>query len=139
MMSSFKSGNKLLMQAINDIKTGNTHEALTSLNNGKMLIEQQQLAALDVMSNPVLQSAREHLLAAKQSIETGNTDKAVSELYILRQLKLLHQQGMMTMKLPITRDLNSTFNSAEAHLLAAGPGYKWIRSSKSNFGARYCK
>jgi hypothetical protein len=85
-----------------------------------MLIEQQQLAALDVMSNPVLQSAREHLLAAKQSIETGNTDKAVSELYILRQLKLLHQQGMMTMKLPMTRDLNSSFNSAEAHLLAAG-------------------
>ena len=50
-----------------------------------MLIEQQQLAAFDVMSNPVLQSAREHLLGAKQSIETGNTDKAVSELYILRQ------------------------------------------------------
>ncbi|MGC1928478.1 MAG: hypothetical protein WA667_05845 [Candidatus Nitrosopolaris sp.] len=120
MMSSFKSGSKLLMQAINDIKTGNTQGALTGLNNAKVLIEQQQLAALDVMSNPVLQSAREHLLAAKHSIETGNTDKAVSELYILRQLKLLHQQGMMTMKLPMTRDLNSTFNSAEAHLLAAG-------------------
>ena len=83
-------------------------------------ILEQQLAALDVMSNPVLQSAREHLLAAKQSIETGNNDKAVSELYILRQLKLLHHEGMMTMKLPMTRDLNSTFNSAEAHLLAAG-------------------
>jgi hypothetical protein len=27
---------------------------------------------------------------------------------------------MMTMKLPMTGDLNSTFNSAEAHLLAAG-------------------
>ncbi|MFY9794410.1 MAG: hypothetical protein WAJ93_01840, partial [Candidatus Nitrosopolaris sp.] len=74
-------------------------------------ILEQQLAVLDVMSNPVLQSAREHLLAAKQSIETGNNDKAVSELYILRQLKLLHQEGMMTMKLPMTRDLNSTFNS----------------------------
>ena len=72
------------------------------------------------MSNPVLQLAREHLLAAKQYIETGNTDKAISELYTLRQLKLLHEQGMMTMKLPMTGDLNSTFNSAEAHLLAAG-------------------
>ena len=30
-----------------------------------MQIEQQQLAAFDVMSNPVLQLAREHLLAAK--------------------------------------------------------------------------
>jgi hypothetical protein len=108
------------MQALSDIKTGNTREALTELNNAKMQIEQQQLAALSMISNPVFQSAREHLLAAKQSIETGNTDKAVSELYILKQLKLLHQQGMMTMKLPMTRDLNSTFNSAEAHLLAAG-------------------
>lgn len=71
------------------------------------------------MSNPVLQLARAHLLAAKQYIETGNTDKATSELYTLRQLKLLHEQGMM-MKLPMTGDLNSTFNSAEAHLLAAG-------------------
>jgi hypothetical protein len=83
-------------------------------------IEQQQLAALDVMSNPVLQLAREHLLAAKHYIESGNIDGAVSELFILRQLKILHQQGMMTMRLPMTRDLNSTFNSAETHLLAAG-------------------
>ena len=79
MISLFKSGNKLLMQAINNIKTGNTQVALTGLSNAKVLIEQQQLAALDVMSNPVVQSAREHLLAAKQFIETGNTDKAVSE------------------------------------------------------------
>jgi hypothetical protein len=64
-------------------------------------------------------SAREYLLAAKQSIEAGNTDKAVSELYILKQgmMTTLHQQGMMTMKLPMTRDLNSTFNSAEPHPL----------------------
>src|SRR5215467_7116089 len=84
------------------------------------MIEQQQLAALDVMSNPVFQAAREHLLSAKHYIETGNTDGAVSELFILRQLKILHEQGMMTMKLPMTRDLNSTFYSAEIHLLAAG-------------------
>jgi hypothetical protein len=120
MVSSFKSGNKLLMQAINDIKDGNIQGALSELDNAKVQIEQQQLSALSIISNPIFQSAREHLLAAKQSIETGNTDKAVSELYILKQLKLLHQQGMMTMKLPMTRDLNSTFSSAEAHLLAAG-------------------
>lgn len=120
MISSFKSGNKLLIQAINDIKIGNIHDALINLNNAKVMIEQQQLAALDVMSNPVFQAAREHLLSAKHYIETGNTDGAVSELFILRQLKILHEQGMMTMKLPMTRDLNSTFNSAETHLLAAG-------------------
>jgi hypothetical protein len=117
MISSFRSGNKLLMQAVNDIKTGNIHKALTALNNARVQIEQQQLAALGVMSNPVLQSAREHLLTAKHYIETGNI---VSELFILRQLKILHQQGMMTMRLPMTRDLNSTFYSAETHLLAAG-------------------
>ena len=120
MMSSFKSANRLLMQAINDIRFGNTHKALTELNNARVKIEEQQLAALDVMSNPVLQFAREHLLAAKHYIETGNTDQAVSELFILRQLKILHQQGMMTMKMPMTRDLNSTFYSAETHLLAGG-------------------
>jgi hypothetical protein len=120
MMSSFKSGNNLLMQAIKDLKAGNPQGALAEINNARVQIEQQQLAALDVMSNPVLQLARAHLLAAKQYIETGNIDKATSELYTLRQLKLLHEQGMMTMKLPMTGDLNSTFNSAEVHLLAAG-------------------
>jgi hypothetical protein len=120
MISSFKSGNKLLMQAINDIKSGNTHKALSELNSAKVQIEQQQLAALDVMSNPVLQLARAHLSAAKHYIENGNIDGAVSELFILRQLKILHQQGMMTMRLPMTRNLNSTFYSAETHLLGAG-------------------
>ena len=120
MISSFKSGHKLLIKAINDINAGNIREALINLNNAKVMIEQQQLAALDVMSNPVFQAAREHLLSAKHYIETGNTDGAVSELFILRQLKILHEQGMMTMKLPMTRDLNSTFYSAETHLLAAG-------------------
>ena len=120
MISSFRSANTLLMQAVNDIKTSNIHKALTELNNARVQIEQQELAALGVMSNPVLQSAREHLLAAKHYIETGNIDGAVSELFILRQLKILHQQGMMTMRLPMTRDMNSTFYSAETHLLAAG-------------------
>jgi hypothetical protein len=120
MISSFRSGNKLLMQAVNDIKTGKIHKALTELNNARMQIEEQQLAALGVMSNPVLQSTREHLLAAKHYIETGNIDGAISELFILRQLKILHQQGMMTMRLPMTRDMNSTFYSGETHLLAAG-------------------
>jgi Skp family chaperone for outer membrane proteins len=120
LISSFGSANKLLTQAVNDIKTGNIHKALTELNNAKVQIEQQQLATLDVMSNSVLQSAREHLLAAKHYIETGNTDGAVSELFILRQLKVLHEQGMMMMRLPMTRDVNSTFYSAETYLLAAG-------------------
>jgi cellobiose-specific phosphotransferase system component IIA len=120
LISSFRSANKLLMQAINDIRTGNTHGAVTGLNNAKVQIEQQQLAVLDVMSNPVLQSEREHLLLAKHYIETRNIDRAISELFILRQLKILHEKGMMTMRLPMTRDLNSTFYSAETHLLAAG-------------------
>ncbi|HXP49248.1 MAG TPA: hypothetical protein VN922_04800, partial [Bacteroidia bacterium] len=119
MMSSFKSGNKLLMQAINDINTGNIQGALTKLNNAKVQMEQQQLALFDVMSGPVLSSTREYLLAAKQSIEKGNTDKAISEFFILKQV-ILHQQGMMMMGLPLTRDLISTFNSSERHLLTAG-------------------
>ena len=45
MMSSFKSGNKLLMQAIKDIKNGNTQGALTEINNARVQIEQQQLAS----------------------------------------------------------------------------------------------
>lgn len=120
MISSFRSANALLMQAVNDIKSVNIHKALTELNNARVQIEQQQLAALGMMSNPVLQSAREHLLTAKHYIETGNTDGAISELFILRQLKILHEQGMMMMRLPMTRDMNSSFYSAETHLLAAG-------------------
>lgn len=119
MMSSFKSGNNLLMQAINDIKTGNIQGALAKLNNAKVQIEQQQLALFDVMSGPVLSSIREYLLAAKQSIEKGNTDKAISDFFILKQV-ILHQQGMITMGLHLTTDLISTFNSSERHLLAAG-------------------
>ena len=119
MMSSFRSGNKLLMQAINDINTGNIQGALAKLNNAKVQIEQQQLALFDVMSGPVLSSTREYLSAAKQSIEKGNTDKAISEFFIVKQL-MLHEQGMMMMRLPMTRDLISTFNSAEMHLLTAG-------------------
>jgi hypothetical protein len=119
MISSFKSGNKLLMQAINDIKSGNTQRALAELNNAKVQIEQQQLSLFDVMSGPVLSSTRGYLLAAKQSIEKGNTDKAISEFFILKQV-ILHQQGMMMMRLPLTRDLNSTLNLSVRHLLAAG-------------------
>jgi len=119
MMSSLKSGNKLLMQALKDINTGNIQGALAKLNNAKLQIEQQQLALFDIMSGPVLSPTREYLLAAKQSIEKGNTDKAISEFFILKQL-ILHQQGMIMMRLSMTRDLNSTFNSAETHLLAAG-------------------
>jgi hypothetical protein len=84
----------------------------------KTQIEQYQLAALDAMSNRVLQLSREHLLAAENALKMRNTDKAISELNILRQLRLLHQQGMMAMKLPMAGELNSTFNSLESHLLA---------------------
>ncbi len=119
MMSSFESANKLLMQAINDINIGNIQGALAKLNNAKVQIEQQQLALFDVMSGPVLSSAREYLLAAKQSIEKGNIDKAIPIFVILKQV-IQHQQGMMTMGLPMTRDLISTFNLSWRHLLAAG-------------------
>ena len=37
----------------------------------------------------------------------------------IRQLRLLHQQGMMIIKLPIAGELNPTFNSLESHLLTA--------------------
>jgi hypothetical protein len=119
MMASFKSGNKLLMQAINDINTGNIQGALAKLNNAKVQIEQQQRALFEVMSGPVLSSTREYLLAAKQSIEKGHTDKAIPIFFILKQV-ILHQQGMMMMGLPLTRDLISTFNSSWRHLLTAG-------------------
>ena len=41
MMSSFESGNNLLMQAIKDIKAGNAQGALTEVNNARVQIEQQ--------------------------------------------------------------------------------------------------
>ncbi|MFL6380662.1 MAG: hypothetical protein ACJ72S_05150, partial [Nitrososphaeraceae archaeon] len=76
-------------------------------------------AALDAMSNPVLQISREHLLAAQQALKMGNTDQAISELNMLRQIRILHQHGMMIMKLPMAGEMNSTFNSLESHLLTA--------------------
>ena len=118
MISAFKTADSLLMQALNNLNTGKTQGALTQLNMAKTQIEQYQLAALDAMSNPVLQLSREHLLAAENALKIGNTDKAISELNILRQLRLLHQQGMMAMNLPMAGELNSTFNSLESHLLA---------------------
>jgi hypothetical protein len=39
------------------------------LNSAKVQIEQYQLAALDAMSNPVLQLSRAHLLAAEQALK----------------------------------------------------------------------
>src|SRR5437899_3864187 len=119
MISAFKTADSLLIQALNDLNMGKTQQALTQLNMAKTQIEQYQLAALDAMSNPVLQLSREHLLAAEQALKIGNTDQAISELNVLRQLRLLHQQGMMTMKLPMAGELNSTFNSLESHLLTA--------------------
>lgn len=119
MILAFKSADSLLMQALKNLSMGKTQEALGQLNNAKVQIEQYQLATLDAMSNPVLQSSREKLLAAEQALKTGNTDQAISELNMLRQLRILHQQGMMIMKLPMTGEMNSTFNSLESHLLAA--------------------
>jgi hypothetical protein len=89
------------------------------LNNLKTKIEQYQLAALDLLSNPILQSSRAHLNSAQDAIKSGNIEKAVSELNIVGQLRLQHNQGMMEMKLPMKGQLNSTFNSLESHLLAA--------------------
>jgi hypothetical protein len=119
MILSFKTANSLLIQALNNLNAGKTSEALTQLNSAKVQIEQYQLAALDAMSNPVLQISREHLLAAQQALNMGNTDQAISELNMLRQLRILHQQGMMVMKLPMAGEMNSTFNSLESHLLVA--------------------
>ena len=59
------------------------------------------------------------MLAAQQALKAGNTDQAISELNVLRQLRLLHEQGMMIMNLPMAGELNSTFNSLESHLLSA--------------------
>jgi hypothetical protein len=119
MILSFKTADSLLIQALNNLNAGKTSEALTQLNSAKVQIEQYQLAALDAMSNPVLQISREHLLAAQQALNMGNTDQAISELNMLRQLRILHQQGMMVMKLPMAGEMNSTFNSLESHLLVA--------------------
>jgi uncharacterized MAPEG superfamily protein len=119
MISAFKTADSFLMQALNNLNTGKTQGALKLLNMANTQIEQYQLAALDAMSNPVLQLSREHLLAAENALKMRNTDKAISELNILRELRLLHQQGMMAMKLPMAGELNSTFNSLESHLLAA--------------------
>ena len=119
MISTFKTADSLLIQALNDLSMGKIREVYTQLSMAKTQIEQHQLASLDAMSNPVLQLSRQHLLAAEQALKAGNTDQAISELNVLRQLRLLHQQGMMIMKLPMAGELNSTFNSLESNLLRA--------------------
>jgi hypothetical protein len=120
MITSFQSAENLLTQARNEIKSGgNLQDAISKINMAKIRIEQYQLASLDLLSNPVLQTARMHLLAAEDAIKTKNIDKAVAELNMVSQLRLLHEQGMMLMKLPMAGEMNSTFNSLEAHLLAA--------------------
>ena len=120
MITSFQSAENLLTQAQNEIKSGgNLQDVISKINMAKIRIEQYQLASLDLLSNPVLQTARMHLLAAEDAIKTKNIDKAVAELNTVSQLRLLHEQGMMLMKLPMTGEMNSTFNSLEAHLLAA--------------------
>jgi hypothetical protein len=120
MITSFQSAENLLTQAQNEIKSGsNLQDAISKINMAKIRIEQYQLASLDLLSNPILQTARMHLLAAEDAIKTKNIDKAVAELNMVSQLRLLHEQGMMLVKLPMTGEMNSTFNSLEAHLLAA--------------------
>jgi hypothetical protein len=131
MMLAFKTADSLLIQALNDLNTAKTKEALTQLNSAKVQIEQYQLAALDAMSNPVLQLSRAHLLAAEQALKMRNTDKAISELNMLRQIRLLHQQGMMRMKLPMAGEMNSTFNSLESHLLAADENINGYNTRKA--------
>lgn len=119
MIIAFKAADSLLVQVLNNLNAGKTKEALAQLNSAKVQIEQYQLAALDAMSNPVLQTSRQHLLAAQQALKMGNTDQAISELNILRQIRILHQEGMMVMKLPMAGEMNSTFNLLESHLLVA--------------------
>ena len=120
MMTSFQSAENLLTHGRNEIKLGgNLQDVISKINMAKIRIEQYQLASLDLLSNPVLQTARMHLLAAEDAIKTKNIDKAVAELNTVSQLRLLHEQGMMLMKFPMSGEMNSTFNSLEAHLLAA--------------------
>ena len=120
MITSFQSAENLLTQAQNEIKSGsNLQDAISKINMAKIRIEQYQLASLDLLSNPVLQTARMHLLAAEDAIKTKNIEKAIDELNTVSQLRLLHEQGMMLMRLPMAGEMNSTFNSLEAHLLAA--------------------
>ena len=66
MILTFKTADSLLMKALKNLCMGKAQEALGQLNSAKVQIEKYQLAALDAMSNPVLQSSREHLLAAVQ-------------------------------------------------------------------------
>jgi hypothetical protein len=120
MITSFHAAENLLTQARNEIKSsGNLQDAISKINMAKIKIEQYQLASLDLLSNPVLQTARMHLLAAEDAIKTKNIEKAIDELNTVSQLRLLHEQGMMLMRLPMAGEMNSTFNSLEAHLLAA--------------------
>ncbi len=119
LISAIKSTQTVLAQVLNDINMNNTKGALSNLNALKTKIEQYQLSALDVLSNPILQSSRVHLAAAEDAIKSGNAEKAISELSMAGQLKIQHHQGMMEMKLPMKGEMNSTFNSLEAHLLGA--------------------
>jgi hypothetical protein len=119
LISTIKSTQSILAQVLNDINMNNTKDALSNLNALKTKIEQYQLSALDVLSNPILQSSKIHLAAAEDAINSGNSEKAISELNMAGQLKIQHQQGMMEMKLPMRGEMNSTFNSLEAHLLDA--------------------
>src|SRR5215469_6821294 len=75
MISTFKTADSLLTQALNDLSMDKIQEAYTQLSMAKTQIEQHQLASLDVMSNPVLQLSRQHLLAAQQALKAGNTDQ----------------------------------------------------------------
>ncbi|HEY7078649.1 MAG TPA: hypothetical protein VH500_03040, partial [Nitrososphaeraceae archaeon] len=119
LISTINSSQNLLSRALNDINSNNTQIALLDLNNLKTKIEQYQLSALDLLSNPILQSSITYLNSAQDAIKSGNIEKAVSELSIVGRLRLQHNQGMMEMKLPMKGELNSTFNSLESHLLAA--------------------
>jgi hypothetical protein len=119
LISTIKSTRSILAQVLNDINMNNTKDALSNLSALKTKIEQYELSALDVLSNPILQSSRIHLAAAEDAINSGNAEKAISELNMAGQLKIQHQQGMMEMKLPMSGEMNSTFNSLEAHLLDA--------------------
>jgi hypothetical protein len=118
MISAFKTADSLLIQALKDLNMGKIQEAHIQLNMAKTQIEQYQLTSLDTMSNPVLQISREHLLAAEQALKAGNTDQAISELNVLRQVRLLHQQGMMIMKLPMAGEHAPLSSNSTAKPLA---------------------
>jgi hypothetical protein len=71
MISTFKTTDSLLIQALNDLNMSKTHEASTLLGMAKTQLEQHQLASLDALSNPVLQLSGGAFIGCSTGFEDG--------------------------------------------------------------------